>query len=198
MGYGLDARHEPSLATFSREFANWSYAAERVYLSPFSWINPGPSEESSFDDSRPAAYVEEQLLAFRRWSMGNEFANYVYGGLKQDDYVPYEAAMQEASSATEEVDDPPQIAAPRTLDTLSGTAEDDLAIRMVRWSDDQGGTGTAELRWKVTSGDFRTGYEWHTAWTIPRSDLAPGASTVEIEAEDIKGQRSAPVTVDLR
>ena len=155
------------LATFSREFANWSHASERVYLSPFSWINPGPSEESSFDDARPVAYVEEQLLAFRRWSMGDEFANYVYGGLKPADYTPYETAIQEASGPTDEEDAPPQVAARGARgDALGGTAEDDLAIRAVRWSDDRGGAGTAELRWKVTSGDFRTGYEWQTIWAI--------------------------------
>ena len=30
------------LAAFSRRFSNWDYASERVYVSPFSWIDNGP------------------------------------------------------------------------------------------------------------------------------------------------------------
>ena len=69
-------------ATFSRRFSNWDYAWSRVKVSPFAWIDDGP-KSSSFDDARPPAYVGEQLLAFRKWGMGGEFANFVYAPLDE-------------------------------------------------------------------------------------------------------------------
>ena len=84
------------LATFSRRFSNWDYASERVHVSPFSWIDDGP-KPSAFDDARSPEHVAEQLLAFRKWGMGGEFANYAYAPLADFDYSPYVSAMQAGS-----------------------------------------------------------------------------------------------------
>ena len=185
---------------FSRRLSNWEYASSRLSVSPFSWIDPGPSS-SSFDDARSPDYVREQLLAFRKWGMGGEFANYVYGDLHSFDYSPYVSAMQEASTpaAVDPVDptltaDTPSgsAAAPSTI---HGTAHDNLAVWAVRWSDDAGGSGVARLDWQILSGNHDSEYVWQTQWSVPASALSPGATRVTITAEDIKGNTSAPATV---
>ena len=66
------------------------------YVSPFGWIDDGP-KPSRFDDARSPEHVAEQLLAFRKWGMGGEFANYAYAPLDEFDYSPYVAAMQAGS-----------------------------------------------------------------------------------------------------
>ena len=133
-------------AAFSRGFENWEYASERVHLSPFSWLNAGPDETSEFDDARPPEYVAEQLEAFRKWGTGGEFANYVYGGLDPAEYQDYVAEMQDASSpgTVDETDPTVEIEAAGPRRAITGTATDDLAIRAVRWQDDQGGSGVAD------------------------------------------------------
>jgi hypothetical protein len=176
----------------SRNLSNWEYASSRFYASPFSWIDEGPTASSEFDDARPPAYVEEQLLAFRKWGMGGEFANYAFSGLDGFDYSPYVGAMQEASTPatvdpeapTLEVASSPGSGAPAVIE---GTAHDNLAVWAVRWRDDRGGSGVAELDWNVISGDYSSGYVWETRWSFPVSDLSPGATQVTIAAEDIKG-----------
>src|SRR4051794_808169 len=132
---------------FSRRLSNWQYASSRLFVSPFSWIDPGPSS-SAYDDARPPAYVKEQLLAFRRWGMGGEFANYVYGDhLSTFDFSPYVSPMQEATppAAVDSVDPTltvtSQITSAGPPPTIEGTAHDNLAIWAVRWHDDRGGSG---------------------------------------------------------
>jgi hypothetical protein len=185
-------------ATLSRRFSNWDYASSRIHISPFSWIDPGPSEASGFDDARPPDYVREQLLAFRKWGMGGEFANFVYGSLNGFDYSPYVRAMQEASTPGNVDGVAPTVrvtseaAASGDPETIAGIAHDNLAIRAVRWRDDRGGSGVAELSWKVLAGNSHSGYRWEMRWSLPTSDLSPGATEVTVTAEDIKGHTSAP------
>ncbi len=75
--------------------------------------------------------------------------------------------------------------------SIEGTAHDNLAIRAVRWRDDRGRSGVAKLDWEVLSGDYDSGYQWQTRWSIPAGALTPGATRVTIRAVDIKGQASA-------
>ncbi len=63
-------------ALFSRAFSNWSYAADRVYLSPSAWIDGDETNEGSWTAPRDPSYVETQLQAFHDWGMGGEFADY--------------------------------------------------------------------------------------------------------------------------
>jgi hypothetical protein len=189
-------------ATLSRGLENWDYASERVYVSPFSWIDAGPSTESEFDDAQPPDYVREQLLAFRRWGTGGEFANYAYGSLDAFDYGPYADAMQDASSSADVDDEPPELAVTETpggssSSEIAGTARDNLAIKAVRWRDDGGGSGVAELTWKVLSGNYNSGYDWKMRWSLPAGDLTSGANRVTIVAEDIKGNESAPAVQSI-
>jgi hypothetical protein len=189
-------------ATLSRGLSNWEHASRRVYVSPFSWIDGGPNDESGFDDARPPDYVREQLLAFRKWGMGGEFANFAYGSLSEFDYSPYTDAIQDASAPADVDSEAPDVSVtetPRGSSTgeIEGLARDNLAIRSVRWRDDRGGSGVAELTWEVISGDYDSGYEWQMRWVLPASDLSPGATEVTITAEDIKGNTSAPVAFAL-
>jgi hypothetical protein len=185
----------------SRRLSNWGYASSRLFVSPFSWIGPGP-RASTFDDARPPAYVATQLTAFRKWGMGGEFANYAHGGLGSFDYTPYVNAMKAASTPAVVDAEPPSLlvnparavsAAPVASLALDGTATDNLAIRFVRWQNDRGGSGTAQLTWEVISGDYRSGYKWRSRWRAPAIPLRPGVNQITVTVEDIKGLATAQV-----
>ena len=179
----------------SRKLSNWDYAASRLFVSPFSWISAGPSAGEA-DDARPPAWVATQLAAFRKWGMGREFANFAYGGLNAFNYGPYISAMQAASTPGVVDSAPPALVvntAPagsaRLIASLAldGTATDNLAVRFVRWQNDRGGSGTARMTWDVLSGDYNTGYDWRTRWSVPTIPLHPGNNRITITVEDIKG-----------
>lgn len=185
----------------SHRFSNWDYASSRVYLSPFSWIDPGPNA-TAFDDARPPSYVRDQLLAFRKWGMGGEFANYVYDDhLETFDYSPYVAAMQEASSPAVVDSEAPTVAVtssrvdPGATQAITGTAHDNLAVWVVRWQDDRGGSGVAELSWNTTDVGYTSESTSQTRWSIPASELSPGATEVTVRATDIKGLESKPALI---
>lgn len=189
----------------SRRLSNWGYASSRLNVSPFSWIDPGPSS-SAFDDARQPAYVAEQLLAFRRWGMGGEFANYAYGGLRSFDYSPYVSAIQAASTRAVVDSEAPALTvsetgtAPtrRASTELQGTANDNLAVRSVRWASDRGHDGMAGSTWRIESGDSRSGYTGKTTWSIPGIRLEPGYNRITIEAEDIKGLTTSSTVIVRR
>lgn len=185
----------------SRRLSNWDYASSRLFVSPFSWIGPGP-RAGAFDDARPPAHVATQLATFRKWGMGGEFANFAYGGLGSFDYTPYVSAMQAASTPAVVDAKPPSLvvnparaasSAPVASLALGGTVTDDLAIRFVRWQNDRGGRGTAQLTWDVLSGDYRSGYKWRIRWWAPAIPLQPGVNQITVTAEDIKGLATAQV-----
>ena len=132
--------HYNSLYSYlSRRMSNWAHAAGRLHVSPFAWINAGPSS-STWDDAKSASYVAAQLQAFRKWGMGGEFGNYAFGGLKAADYTPYASVMSEASTpAVVDMQAPTlSLAAAGTAPTssgstaLQGTTGDNLALRVVR------------------------------------------------------------------
>jgi hypothetical protein len=185
-------------ATFSRRFSNWDYAWSRVDVSPFAWIDAGPTT-STFDDARSPGYVAAQLLAFRRWAVGGEFANYAYAPMASFDYSPYVSAMQNASAPAVVDSEAPTlkvtgITAASGAPAIEGTAHDNFAIRAVRWKDDRGGSGVASLEWQVLSGNYSSGYVWQTRWSIPVSSLTRAATKVTVVAEDIH-ERAATAAI---
>ena len=91
-----------------------------------------------------------------------------------------------------------EIAAAGPRRAITGTATDDLAIRAVRWQDDQGDSGVATMHWKVLGGDEEAGFEWEMRWVVPTAELSPEASELTVIAEDIKGRTSTPVVEPLR
>src|SRR2546425_8310725 len=147
---------------FSQPLSNWSYASAHVFLSPFSWIDPGPCT-CAFDDAQSPTYVATQLNYFRNWGMGGEFANYAYNSLTAFDYSPYAGAMTSASSPgvvdstqpTISVN-PASVAADGQSAAVSGSAGDDYAVRDVRWSTSGGASGTAPMTWNVGPGSSST------------------------------------------
>jgi hypothetical protein len=184
----------------SRRLSNWAYASSRLFVSPFSWINAGPNP--SEEEARPPEYVATQLAAFRKWGMGGEFPNFSYGGLEGFDYKPYVSAMQAAS--TPEVVDaaPPALVvnsvpagsrAPIASLGLAGTATDNLAIRVVRWANSRGGSGTAHLTWDIISGNYQSGYNWRTRWSAPAIPVKSGDNQITVTVEDIKGLATTQV-----
>lgn len=92
----LQYNREGVRKTLSERWSNWAYASTRVFITPFAWIDPGPSP-SSFDDARPPDYVAAQLDAFHRWGEGGTFGLYTQH-IDDFDYTPYVAAMQKAST----------------------------------------------------------------------------------------------------
>jgi hypothetical protein len=188
----------------SRRFSNWSYASSRLHVSPFSWVDEGPSD-SKFAKARDPRYVAEQLDAFKKWGAGGAFANYAYGDLEKFDYSPYVDALRRASSPARVDSQSPKLAltssqratrrvAAGESASLTGVASDDFAIRAVRWYDDRGRQGVARMTWTF-SGDQRSGWNGEMKWsidlTIPRD-----AARVTIVAEDIKGLATQlPLTV---
>lgn len=179
----------------SRRFSNWSYASSRLHISPFSWVDEGPA---AFDKARAPDYVAEQLEAFKRWGAGGMFANYAYQGLRGGfDYAPYENALRQASAPARVDRHPPQlelgsgvrasrrVRAGETVN-LTGTANDDFAVRAVRWYDDRGRQGVARMTWKA-SGDARSGWKGEMSWSIPNLTIAHDARRMTISAEDIHG-----------
>ncbi len=189
-------------ATFSQRFSNWRYAWSRVHVAPFAWIDDGPQPKPAFDDPRSAAQVAEQLSAFRKWSAGGEFANFAYRRIAAFDYSPYYGAMRAASAPagppgprpTLEISDAAR-AGGRI--TVQGIANDDLAIRAVRWSDGRGHRGVARLDWEILSGDYRSDYRWQTRWSIT-APVRKRAGKLFIQAVDVEGRSSRPAVVDVR
>jgi hypothetical protein len=192
----LQYEYNQLLSRLSREFSNWGYASSRFFSSPFSWIDGG---ENKFEAPRSPDYVREQLLAFRKWGMGGEFAIYANRGLKTFDYRPYEKAMIEASTAGIVDSEPPDISLaappPETSSSsakidVSGSAHDNLAIKVVRWRNDRGGAGVARLFWRVHSGQPAYGGDWTMEWFADAIPLQPGANEIVVSVEDIKGLTS--------
>jgi hypothetical protein len=178
-------------ALFSSALSNWSYAADRVYLSPSAWIDGDEANEGWWAAPRDPSYVETQLQAFHDWGMGGEFADYAYAPLGSFDYSPYVAAIQAAAEPTP-VDDPAPVLAIGAVHiqgdtaTISGTATDAYAVRVVRWTMTSGATGTAQVTWNITSGSYESGYVSQSDWTA-EVPLAPGSSQATLSAENIHG-----------
>jgi Carboxypeptidase regulatory-like domain len=178
----------------SRRFSNWAYASSRLHVSPFSWIDAGPSP---FTRARPPEYVADQLDAFRKWAAGGVFANYAYRDLREFDYRPYDDALRRAGRVGRVDRRPPKlvvtssppetarVAAGETV-SLTGLASDDYAIRAVRWYDDRGHEGIARLTW-TSSGDQRSGWNGKMNWSIENLTIPRDAHRLTISAEDIKG-----------
>lgn len=166
----------------SRRFSNWSYASSRLHVSPFSWIDSGRTE---FTAARPPEYVAEQLDAFSRWGMGGMIANYDYGQFGDFDYDPYRDALVEASTPARVEHEPPRlVVGTPSVDgglRLAGTAGSSLAIRSVRWYDEEGRFGTAQLESDGTS----------VEWRLAGARAPAGKTRLTIVAEDTKGLATA-------
>ena len=181
----------------SREFENWDYAESRYHSSPFAWINAGPLS-SPWDDARPPDYVQAQLAAMRKFGMGGGFANYHYGGgLTPSKYAPYANVIRAAATPGNVDAAAPTIDAATAAGGIQGTAHDNLAVWSIRWRDNLGRAGVAELDFRITQGEPLYIKNWRMDWRIPRSALTKGASSVRVVAVDIKGNTSAPVVVSL-
>jgi hypothetical protein len=188
----------------SQRFSNWSYASSRVFESPFSWISAG---RTRFEQALSPDDVDKQLDAFKRWGMGRTSANFVFGELNQFDYGPYVPAMRKASSPSVVVSEPPSLVvstpaagrpsqAAGATATIEGFATDKYAVRFVRWSDEQGKSGVATLRWDRGNGSYAKGWDWKMQWSAADVPLRAGTNRITITAESIKGT-SASKTVEI-
>jgi hypothetical protein len=164
-------------ALFSRRWRGWPYAADRVDVAPFAWIDAGPSE---FERARDPDYTAAQLEAFRRYGAGRMLINYAYAPLRDFDYGPHAAGLRAASKPGQVDFSPPQIkVTARGPGRIAGTAADDSAIRVVRWRTADGASGTARLVPDAT-------VPGRVTW----SARVPPGGPVTVHAEDIKGLSS--------
>ena len=186
-------------ATLSRGLRNWGYAASRVRVVPFAWIDHNPSEYPY--RAQTEVEVREQLAAFRRWSVGSEYFNFVFNTpMAKYDYSPHFAAMRAGAEPGVVDDRAPSLTVTPPLtgaQTITGSAVDNLAIRSVRWADERGHGGQARLTWVRTGGDESSGVEWRMDWEITGVALTAAETPVTITAEDVKGLTTAQ-TVTLR
>jgi len=192
----LEDNANSTYSVLSRRFPNWDYASSRLHVTPFSWIDDGPTD-STFDDAREPEYVADQLAAFRDSGAGGSFGNYAYSEPATFDYEPYTDAMRRASTPGIVDAEPPtlSVASPageRTIDAtgdhleIAGTAHDNYAIRVVRWYDAKDRFGTAKLVWKPQD-SLSPDRAWVTQWRIRGVPLSPGTNRITVVAEDIKG-----------
>jgi hypothetical protein len=65
-------------------------------------------------------------------------------------------------------------------------ANDDFAVRAVRWYDDRGRQGVARLTWTY-SGDMHAGWNGVMRWSIDRLSVPRDDRWIAISAEDIHG-----------
>jgi hypothetical protein len=170
----------------SREFSAWDYAEPRVQMTPFAWIDDGPSHE--FERARPPQYVAEQLAAFRRWGTGGEFANFAFADPAKFDYRPYEPGLRAAAKPGQVDAEAPRveltppagrIAVRGDRVELTGTAADNFAVRSVRWRDDRGNGGIARMTVDPSTGDRVT-------WRISAARVDRRATALWLRVEDIK------------
>jgi hypothetical protein len=192
-----NARADYSL--FSRRFSNWSYASSRVQLSPFAWIDA--DNRQAFTRARPPAYVAEQLAAFRRWGMDGRFGNFAFSSLEGSfDYAPYAAGLSAAAKPGTVDSELPQIAVTGSSSQkkgdkadIQGTASDDFAVRVVRWRDEQGHSGTAQL-----TPDDSAGIGGAVTWKVSGVPVGARSTRIWLLAEDIKGLATVAGTTVTR
>lgn len=172
-------------ALLSRRLSGWAYAAPRLQVAPFAWIDAGTTP---FEQAQPPRYVARQLAEFAKWGGPRTFAVFAYRGLHGFDYRPYVAGLR-AASAPEVVDDqrpelavtspdPGLITTSRGSLTLEGFADDDLAVRSASWRDQRGQSGMIGLTYDAA----RNRDTWRV--TVP---LAMGATRLTLTATDLKG-----------
>jgi hypothetical protein len=193
-------------AVMSANFSNWAYAADRVFVSPFAWIDGSTVQPGTWADPRPPSFVAGQLTAYRKWGMGGVFGDYAGEALSAFDYTPYAAGIQAAAVPGPTADQRPSVSisgpttaasynAPGSTVSLSGAATDTMAIRDVTWVDDRGGSGSAQLTWQILGGGVAQGWQWQMDWSVATVSLQPGTNTITITAEDIGGLTSTTTLV---
>ena len=90
----------------------------------------------------------------RKFGMGG-FANYHWGGgLTPSWYAPYADAIGTAATPGNVDAAAPTLDAAAAAEKIHGTARDNLAIWTVRWRDNLGGSGVAELDFRITEGEM--------------------------------------------
>jgi hypothetical protein len=85
--------------------------------------------------------------------------------------------------------------------SLSGYAKDDMAIKAVRWTNNRGGSGAAQMNWQVFSNFtlasfakyYLNSWDWQTNWGIADIMLQSGPNTITLVAEDTKSLKTTQI-----
>ena len=82
--------------------------------------------------------------------------------------------------------------------SVSGYAKDNYAVQFIRWENNRGGSGTAEMNWRAFSGDRATGWKlWQTDWQVD-IPLRAGENILTFTAQDTKGLTSSKTITIMR
>jgi len=156
--------------------------------------------------------VATQLDAYKKWGNGRKLLIYADQDLATFDYTPYASNIQQASQPTmgDNISPTLVITAPNISGqyetslnklSLSGYAKDNMAIQAVRWSNDRGGSGAAQMNWQVFSNYslasyadyYQSSWDWQTNWSIADVPLQSGLNRITLVVEDIKGLKTTQV-----
>jgi hypothetical protein len=194
----------------SRRLSNWEHASVRFFQPHFIWID-GVTGDTGWSAPRSVEHVATQLNAYKKWGNGRKLLIYDWGHLILD-YTPYVASIQQASQPTVVDSLPPtlvitsptisgQYQTSSSKLSLSGYAKDNMAIQAVRWSNDRGGSGAAQMNWQVFSNYtlanyadyYQNSWDWQTNWSIADITLQSGLNTITLVVEDIKGLKTTQI-----
>ena len=145
--------HMGALCSQGLSSDEWEYAHTRIKWMPFSWLDEiVGSTSSSFSYKKPFATVNTQLQAMRSWGMGGMLPMFDHSGFNTASYVDhngvsYNAAMEDAAEPTPLADTTAPTLPVPTLggSTITGTATDNYAMWAVKWEDNAGGSGMADM-----------------------------------------------------
>lgn len=185
---------------------NWFYrdlATTKLNVSRFTWIDDDPNA-GSFGSARTAAATQVHWDAVKNWTVGRRFANFCFrppNGAISGYPAPFNYTSPENylpvildTSTVETVDaSPPSLSNVATTGNLttgpfnvSGQARDNFAIKSIRWVNNRGGSGVAQMTWVVESGAYGNTQVWRTDWTITGIPVVQGVqNTVTITCQDI-------------
>ena len=182
----------------SREFENWDYAESRYHSSPVRLDQRRPASLGrGTTRDRPATSRHSSTpCASSGWAAASPTTTHG-GGLTPSKYAPYANVIRAAATPGNVDAAAPTLDAAAAAGDIHGTAHDNLAVWSVRWRDNLGRAGVAELDFRITQGEPLYIKNWRMDWRIPRSALTNGASSVRVVAVDIKGNTSSPAVVSL-
>jgi hypothetical protein len=194
----------------SRRLSNWEYASQRFFQPSFIWID-GITGDSGWSAPRSVEHVATQLNVYKKWGNGRKLLIYDWGHLISD-YTPYVSSIQQASQPTVvDTTSPTLVITNPNISgqyqtsssnlSLSGYAKDNMAIQAVRWSNDRGGSGAAQMNWQVFSNYtlasyanyYQNSWDWQTNWSIADITLQSGLNTITLVVEDIKSLKTTQI-----
>ena len=205
----------------SAGFERWDTAHRKWFHTPFAWLDeppPGSPAYGAYSDKHTPAYVNTQLQQFRAWGMGRMLPIFDFSGFdfdssfngtswnpatqQQESGFDYRPALNAAKVEGVVDTDAPTLEVTNVgATTITGTANDTQGIRAVRWQDNLTRRGVCRMDYVIVdTGSSRPAdfpelwiQDQRFDWTMQRSALSAGATSVTFEAEDLHGRTTLRV-----